>query len=95
MSNSKNVAQKKENITIKEVRSMSERKYYQAYPSYDDSKKIKGLVMDIEGTKYYIDLKEPVVTEIKRGTKVLFTKKTFNVSVLPTQKKSSKVKNAL
>lgn len=95
MSNSKNVQARTRKTTVKEVSDMSKRKYYQAYPSYDDSNKIKGLVMDIEGTKYYIDLKDPVVTEIKRGTKVLFTKKTFNVSVLPTQKKSSKVNNAL
>lgn len=80
---------------VKEVRSMAKRKYYSAFPSYGDDKKVKGLVMDIEGVKYYIDLKEPVTTEIKRGNKVLFTKKTYNVSILPAQKKSKSTKDVL
>lgn len=96
MANSK--TNKTKTKTVKEVRDVAtKRKYYQAFPSYGDDKKVKGLVMDIEGIKYYIDLKEPVVTEIKRGNKVLFTKKTYNVSVLPAQKKSrsAKVEEAL
>lgn len=96
MAKSKQTTQKMNNKDVKEVRSMANRKYYSAFPSYDeDTKKIKGLVMDIEGIRYYIDLRDPVITEMKKGDKVLFTRKTYNVSILPAQKKSKSTKNAL
>lgn len=70
------------NTNAKEVTQV-ENKYYTAYPSYDDNKKVKGLILTIEGTTYYIDLKDPVITTKTRGDKVIFTKKEYNVAVLP------------
>lgn len=77
MANSK---QNKSNTKqVKEVRNVEEPKYYTAYPSYDEDKKIKGLILPIEGKSYYIDLKDPVITTTTRAGRVLYTKKEFNV----------------
>lgn len=77
MANSKN---NKSNVKqVKEVRNVEEPKYYTAYPSYDENKKIKGLMLPIEGKSYYIDLKDPVITTTTKANKVLYTKKEFNV----------------
>ena len=77
MANSKN--NKSNAKQVKEVRNVEEPKYYTAYPSYDEDKKIKGLILPIDGKSYYIDLKEPVITTTTRGGRVLYTKKEFNV----------------
>ena len=76
MANSKQQTNKKQ---VKEVNNVEEPKYYTAYPSYDENKKIKGLILPIDGKSYYIDLKDPVITTTTRANKVLYTKKEFNV----------------
>lgn len=84
----------KANQQRKEVKAVSKAKtpkfvpqYYTAYPAYNEFKKIKGLVLDIEGTKYYINIINPVITEKKIGDKVIYSRKEFNVCTMPPEKK--------
>lgn len=78
----------------KEVNTMeqAEPKYYTAYPSYTAEtdktpKRVKGLVMNIEGHTYYINLIEPVITEKKQGNRVIYSRKEYSVIEIPQETK--------
>lgn len=79
----------KEEIKVSNKKKKFVPQYYTAYPCYNDAKpkKIKGLVLDIDGTKYYINLIDPVVTEKKVGDRVIYSRKEFNVCTMPPEKK--------